>query len=330
MAGQYVAFDIGEAQVKIVSFAGGKVKKAVSEELPDRLVAGGEILSMDAMGDFLKEVARKNGIGRGTAGVILPGSLVFTRNVTVPPMTDAQLAYNLPFEFKDYLTEEKSKYFFDYAVDSVKKKASGDPEEMDLFACATLKHTIEEYREMFRRAGFRLRCAIPEEAAYAAMLENYGKAHPDSADRCIADIGHRGTRLYMYRGSRFRTKRTVELGLFDLEQKISDEKGVDIHMAHTHLMTDYQDVLSEDSSRELYNRMAVEIMKAVNFYNYNNREQSLREIYLCGGGTAVAPLQEAIRQVTDLDVHPVTELLPDTGSEEPWLFARAVGCGLEM
>ena len=71
MAGQYVAFDIGEAQVKIVSFAGGKVKKAVSEELPDRLVAGGEILSMDAMGDFLKEVARKNGIGRGNAGVIL-------------------------------------------------------------------------------------------------------------------------------------------------------------------------------------------------------------------------------------------------------------------
>ena len=228
MAGQYVAFDIGEAQVKIVSFAGEKVKKAVSEELPDRLVAGGEILSMDAMGDFLKEVARKNGIGRGNAGVILPGSLVFTRNVTVPPMTDAQLAYNLPFEFKDYLTEEKSKYFFDYAVDSVKKKESGDPEEMDLFACATLKHTIEEYREMFRRAGFKLRCAIPEEAAYAAMLENYGKSHPDSADRCIADIGHRGTRLYMYRGSKFQTKRTVELGLFDLEQKISDEKGVGI------------------------------------------------------------------------------------------------------
>ena len=34
--------------------------------------------------------------------------------------------------------------------------------------------------------------------------------------------------------------------------------------------------------------------------------------------------------MTDLDVHPVTELLPDTGSEEPWLFARAIGCGLEM
>ena len=34
MAGQYVAFDIGEAQVKIVSFAGGKVKKAVSEGWP--------------------------------------------------------------------------------------------------------------------------------------------------------------------------------------------------------------------------------------------------------------------------------------------------------
>lgn len=162
------------------------------------------------------------------------------------------------------------------------------------------------------------------------MLENYGKSHPDSADRCIADIGHRGTRLYMYRGSKFQTKRTVELGLFDLEQKISDEKGVDIHMAHTHLMTDYQDVLSEDSSRELYNRMAVEIMKAVNFYNYNNREQSLREIYLCGGRHCGGPPAGG---------HPANDRSGRASGDgvaaryrfgRTLALCRAVGCGLEM
>ena len=44
-------------------------------------------------------------------------------------------------------------------------------------------------------------------------------------------------------------------------------------------------------------------MKAVNFYNYNNRERSLRRIYLCGGGVAVDQIRAAICRVTDLDVH---------------------------
>ena len=84
----------------------------------------------------------------------------------------------------------------------------------------------------------------------------------------------------------------MDLGLWDLEQQLSSERGVDPHMAHTHLLTDYESALTQDSTLELFNRMAVEIMKAVNFYNYNNREQSLRSVYLCGGGAAIAPLRE--------------------------------------
>lgn len=80
-----------------------RMLKKVAED-----VSGGEIVSMDAMADFIKEMAKENGISRGAAAVILPGTLVFTRNVTVPAMTDGQLLYNLPFEFKDYLTQEKN------------------------------------------------------------------------------------------------------------------------------------------------------------------------------------------------------------------------------
>ena len=83
--------------------------------------------------------------------------------------------------------------------------------------------------------------------------------------------------MYILQDGDFTTKRSVDLGLRDLEQTISDVRGVDIHMAHAHILSDYNDVLSEDVSAELFNRMAIEIMKAVNFYNYNNRERSLLE-----------------------------------------------------
>ena len=43
-----VGFDIGESSVKLVYFAGADLKKAVTAELPDNMVSGSRILSMDA------------------------------------------------------------------------------------------------------------------------------------------------------------------------------------------------------------------------------------------------------------------------------------------
>lgn len=330
MPNTITAFDIGESQVKIVSLSGGSVKKCQALELPDNVVSNGTVLSMDALADFLKEASPKGALARKDAAVILPDRLVFTRNVTVPPMTDAQLEYNLPFEFKDYLNQEKSRYYFDYAVQAIPKNEAGEPEEMQLFACATLKSTIEDYRAMFHRAGFKLKTALPEECAFGNLAKYHAKKNPGRVeDLCIVDIGHKGIRLYIFRDGHFRTRRAVDLGLWDLEQQIAAERGVDPHMAHTHLLSDYQDALTQDSSLELYNRMAVEIMKAVNFYNYNNREQTLRSVYLCGGGAAVEPLKETVTRVTGLKLSNIAELLPGGETmETPWLFARAVGCGL--
>ena len=324
------AFDIGESQVKVVSLAGGTVKRAEVFELPDNVVAGGTVVSMDALADFLKESLKTGKLSKANAAVILPDRLVFRRNVTVPPMTEGQLAYNLPFEFKDYLNQEKGRYYFDYAVQGVTKNEQGEPEELQLFACATLKSTVEDYRNMFHRAGFKLKEAIPEECAFGNLAKAHAEKNAGSdGDLCIVDLGHKGIRMYIYRDGHFRTRRAVDLGLWDLEQQLASERGVDPHMAHTHLLSDYQQAQSADASQDLYNRMAVEIMKAVNFYNYNNREQTLRGVYLCGGGAAVEPLKQTVSRVTGLELLDIAELLPDGEKiENPWLFAKAVGCGL--
>ena len=263
--------------------------------------------------------------------MILPDRLVFARNVVVPPMTEAQLKYNLPFEFKDYLNQEKSRYYFDYSVQEIVSEA-GEPREMRLFACAALKETIEHYRTLFRLAGCKLVNAIPEEVAFGSLVANYMDRHKgeEKQDFCLVDVGHRGLRMYIYQGSEFRNRRTVSLGLGDLEQVIADERGVDIHMAHTHLTTNYQDAQSMQQCQDIYNRMAVEIMKSVNFYNYNNRDQSLHRICLCGGGAGIAALQEAISRTTDLELMNVAELIPGAEKmENPWIYARAVGCALQ-
>ena len=140
-----VGFDIGESSVKLVYFAGADLKKAVTAELPDNMVSGSRILSMDAMADFLRQMAKSNGIPLTHAALVLPSTEVFTRELVMPAMTEQQLLYNLPYEFRDYLTEEKSKYFFDYSMREV-RPSHGDES-------AGLRHPEEHRGELSGHAA---------------------------------------------------------------------------------------------------------------------------------------------------------------------------------
>ena len=198
-----VGLDIGENSVKMAYFVGRELKRTAKLELPDAMVSGGRILSMDAMADFLHDVAKGSGIPLTNAALVVPASEVYTRVITLPAMTEQQLFYNLPYEFRDFLTEEKSKYFFDYAVRRIVNDADGHPKEMEIFACAILKTTVEGYRAMLHRAGFRLRVLTVTECAYGALLGAYLRrmgAENDDKDRCIVSIGHRSTHLYICGG----------------------------------------------------------------------------------------------------------------------------------
>ena len=332
MSKTVVGFDFSDRVLKLAVISGGAVKKTVSADLPDNMISDGVILSYDAMADFIKETAKANGIGRADAAVVLPGSLVYSRNVTVPPMTDQQLKFNLPYEFRDYLTEEKSKYFFDYIVRDVFTEEDGKPYEMDLFACAISKSVIADYRVMFRRAGFKLKYAVPEEYAVGMVINSYIKStSAPSADYCLVDLGYENSRLYVFHDESSDLTRGIEFGIRDLDERIARDQDVDVHIARVYRAGNYNDVYTADYALDLYSGVAAEILKAVNFYNYNNREAQLSDIYLYGEGAAIEPFVEEIRAVTGFAVHSVSELLPDMPDPaDAALFPGAFGCAVQL
>jgi len=332
LSNNIIAIDFGESRLKMVQISGGRVRKTAYAETPDNIIRDGIIPSMDAMAEFVKETARLNKIPKGNCAVVLPDALAFTKNVTIPVMTEDQLRYNLPFEFRDYTTEEKGRYFYDYAVERVVADENGEPKELELFACAALKTTIEEYRTMLRRAGFRLKAAIPEVFAYSSLIQKYQeRSGEQEAESCIIDIGYKSTRMVILHEGWYFTQRTFPMGTQDLVRVIAEETEVGDHMAGTYLACNYNGILEANSCKEVYNRMAIEIMKAINFYNFNNRENSLSKLYLCGGGAAIPQLVDAISAAVGLEVHGVQELMPGFDAEDakPWLFAKAVGIGLK-
>lgn len=311
-----IGIDIGSGSLKLAQMGKRSVERLAVEPLPENLVQDGRVVSFEAMGNFIKESVKKHRM-RGKCAIVLPAGMAFIRRITMPLMSVDQLAVNLPFEFRDYLEQGKEKFIFDYAVLGIGKPEGEDPGSMDLLAVAVPRDTIDNYRAMFRRAGLGLEVVTPTECAYANLLRAK-EAHNTGApgEYCIVDIGHLTTHIYMFTGAAFETARVIEIGSSNIDHAIAEERSIDEFVARTHKEMNMQGALESEAAHDVYESIAVEAMKAINFYGFNNPNSHMENVYFCGGGARIPVLTEAIQNAVQMHGHGIEELLPQIPPKE--------------
>lgn len=330
MAQATIGVDIGAGEIKMVTNSNGVIQKAACFAMPRDLIKDGAIQSDAAMAAHLKEGGRKNRMkGRDVAAAVPRGSM-YVHRLTVPLMTAEQLELNLPYEFRDYLTQDKSHYFFDYYIVTPPK---AEDKTMDIMAAVVRKEVVQRYGRILNRAGYRLRTFIPEELAYGNLIRSHGKRHPEEAgkDYCIIDLGHESTRVHLFRGDTIEVTRVIDTGGKDIDLVIGKALGVDPYEARMLKHENKDDVLSLPECAVIYSAIAVEIMRAINFYGFNYPETDLEKAYLCGGGAKVGLLIRQIREMISPQLEGIVQLMPDSARDiiDPFLYPVAVGLTLQ-
>ncbi len=321
-------FDFGSRYLHIAVRERGRIKRVVMEEIPEGLIRDGRILSYEAMSDFLRGVRKDKKLYVKNAALSLPPSLCFCRRSRVPYMTDGQLQFNLPYEFRDYITGDKNDYYFDYTVVDTVTGEDGSPRELDLVAAAAAKSLVREYDEMFRHAGFKLKTIVPEEMAYINLIR-LGAC--DGHSHCILDIGHSGIRLYVFNGDRYESVRALDFGCSSLVGAIADHFNIDTHVAETYLDEDYENATRLPACESIYSDIALEVLKAANFFSFNNGGVGLSHIHICGGGARNEALCEMLRESLHMPLSDMSEFWPDAAktAEDADLAAAAAGAALQ-
>ena len=346
MARTILGVDFGYDSLKLAVVNGKQVRKTAVVPMPNNLIREGRIVSSETMGELIRRTMKEHGIRCNQAAVALANETVFIRGVTMPLMTIDQLNYNLPFEFRDYITDEMKDYIFDYAVVSAEEKhpdsgeggEGGESQEadnsgpvMELMAVAAPKSLIEETREALHRAGVKLVKAAPTVCAYQALIRATGGAEGETPQEyCILDLGYQAIRMYMFRGDRHMVTRVLELGMNSLDQVIAEAYSVDVHLAHTYLLNNYEDCQRKEYCMNAYGTITVELMRALNFYRFSNPDSHLEDIWICGGGACIQPLQQSIAETLDLRIHAAGELLPNgIALEEDYALLQAIGITMD-
>ena len=343
MAKKILGIDIGYDTLKLALLNGKTVKQTVVVDMPQNLVQEGRVVSPDSMGELIKTTMKQNRISCGKAALLFSNEAVYVRNETMPKMSADQVLYNLPYEFRDYITDEPKDYLYDYSVIALRteEETEGEAEEdakknapkaevLDLLAVAAQKTLMADTRYMLKKAGLRLEKAVPTICSYISIIRNLpADVREQTAEFCFLDLGYRAVRIHMFKKDVYQATRVLEIGLSALDEVLADAYNVDVHLAHTYLLTNYDDCQSKDVCENAYHSIAVELIRALNFYRFSNPDSQLSHVYFCGGGANIPALKAAIAEsADDLTFHDANELIPDRNDNTDTVF-QAIGAALD-
>ena len=350
-----LGIDIGYDQLKLALVNNGEVVVTAMAQMPENLLKEGRFTSPEVMASLIRETMEKNGIKATQAAVVLPNELVYVKNVDMPMMTEEQLQYNLPFEFHDYITDEVGDYIFDYAVIEGSEEAdqgaplpAGDPggefaaeseggseqqeASLHLMAVGVEANVIEELKAMLRKAGLKLVKTAPALSSYISLIRDMRTRPGNIVDEyAILDLGYHGITMYMFKKDQHIATREFEMGLSTLDDMIAEKFGIERHLAHTYVLSNYENCLNSDECVMFYDNFSVELMRAINFYEFSNQNSELNDLWLCGGGAVNEPLLRMINDSVELRLHSSNELLPEgTNISQYNSFVQAIGVTLEI
>ncbi len=308
MSRSMIGLDFGSCALKAAVWDGGKITRMVEEPMPDQMVRGGVVTSPEAMAEFLKRVLKENRISVRRAAVLLPSSQVFVQLSELPMMTQNQLKLNLPYEFRDFISENRDNYFYDYAVIETRRDETGAPKTMRLLAAAVSKELVRNYYNLCRWAGLKLVTAIPVEMAYTNLIRRFTPKDGPS-EVCIVDCGHVGQRVYFYSHGNFETARVGDQGGAGIDSLLADTLDTDVHIAHLRKEANAQEELALPQVRGYFQDALRDAQRAVNFYHFSNPDRQLELGYFCGGSSRIPFLREDLENITELRMHPISELL---------------------
>lgn len=320
-------FDIGNHAIHVAVNKGGKIVRSVSAILPEGIVQNGRITSMEAMTDVLKNLRRQNKLHINNAAVILPTGMCYCRRFNIAALTRDQLMFNLPYGFHDFISDDKSNYFFDCAIINYVKHDDGTPPEFDVLGAAARKDVVADYINMFRKAGFKLKTIIPEELAYVNLL---GRSTEKIHRHGVLNIGHNNVKLFFFIGNEFQSVRVIDYGCNALDPIIAEHFGVDAHfMAASYRESNLEGANELPECRNVYNSMAMEIHKALNFYRFNGGG-NLEHLHCCGGGVNNAALMDTLRASLPIKLIGMNEFFGDKNDDVDYqLIASAAGATMQ-
>lgn len=130
-------------------------------------------------------------------------------------------------------------------------------------------------------------------------------------DYAVLSLEYSRDRLHFFSNGAYEITRNLGVTEKQICEVIAQNEGVDIHIAQLMLDQNQNHILEQEQVSDLLQSLATEVMRVMNFYNYNNPRNTIDAIYYYGREADSAFL-ERIQSMTELPIRPLTDLLEES------------------
>src|SRR4029079_17691381 len=222
-----VGLDIGSSAVKAVELKpagkGFKVSAFGSEVVPPDSIVDGAIIDGSVVAEAIRRLFVSLGIKTKDVAASLSGNAVIVKKITLPVMTESELAESIYWEAEQYIPFDIQDVNLDYQI--LDKHTDGGKGSMDVLLVAAKKEKIADYTGVIAQAG---RAAVVVDVdAFAlqnAYVVNYGI--DAGAVVVLLNAGASATNINILQGDQSVFTRDISIGGNAYTEALQRELGL--------------------------------------------------------------------------------------------------------
>ena len=244
-----IGIDIGTASIKVVELPKSSNRFTLANYGTYELAPGDEAIMVEGANrgkisqlsnadiiDGIKQILSASKIKTRDVVASIPSYPTFSTTITLPFLSEDELAKAMPFEARKYVPVPLSEVQLDWAIVNVKKDpvqnatltkrdTKGQP-TVDVFLVAVPKEEVRKYQEIMKGAQLNLRALELEN--FALMRSIVGN---DLSPICIVNVGGRSTSILIVENGFKRSSHDYEIGGYELTSTVARALGVNLKRA---------------------------------------------------------------------------------------------------
>ena len=300
--------DIGSSSVKAVelksSSKGYSVTALGSEPLPPESIVDGAIMDGSAVADAIRRLFENKAFKAKEVAVSLSGSAVIVKKISLPIMTDAELADSIHWEAEQYVPFDIQDVNLDYQILDPGTGAASKG-TMDVLLVAAKKDKIADYTGVIAQAGRQpIVVDIDAFALQNAYELNYG-ADPEVVV-ALLNAGASAINVNIVAGDQSVFTRDISIGGNAYTEAVQKELGLPFDAAEQLKRGMPVNGTKADDVKPVLHAMTenvlVEINKTFDFFKATAASDRIDRIVLSGGSSRVDGFAHALHERFGLDV----------------------------
>lgn len=305
-----VGLDIGSSAVKAIELKpagkGFKVSAIGVELVPPDSIVDGAIIDSGAVVEAVRRLFANKKFKAKDVVASLSGNSVIVKKITLPAMTESELAESIYWEAEQYIPFDIQDVNLDYEIldPGTGQDAQGT---MEVLLVAAKKDKIADYSSVITQAGKApVIVDVDVFALQNAFEANYG--FDPNAVVALLNAGASAININILAGSQSVFTRDVSMGGNAFTEAVQKELNLPYESAEQLKKgQDVEGATYEDASavlRAMTDNVLLEVEKTFDFFKATASNDRIDRIMLSGGASRVEGFADALRERFGTEVEP--------------------------